>query len=217
MNNDLEKKILEVADLIYNTGYVAGSVESRPMRYEDGYKYGLNTAWKVAKLEDVFKCKPSDIYNMSASEALEKIKEFQKKDTCNKCVHNKCNTCVHKNEDNICCGCVDDSEYEKEPEQTEKRCKTCDYYESLTNEWFKCNAKGDCKDHEQWTPKQTEMPIKLLEEESKDNTGKWVQVPAKFVDGEKVSNAYYKCSNCESIPLCGVRTNYCAKCSRKMR
>ena len=155
MNKDLENKILEVANVIYEAGYVAGSLESRPKGYEDGYKYGLNIAWKVAKLEDVFKCKPSDIYNMSTSEALEKIKEFQKKDTCN--------TCVHKNEDNICCGCDNDSEYEDEPKQTEKKpersCASC------AKEYEGCNAI-DCiiNNLSYWTPKQTNDKIKLGDE-----------------------------------------------------
>ena len=165
MNKDLEKRILEVADFIYATGYTAGSVESRPMGYEDGYKYGLNIAWKVAKtintmdywkLEDVFKCKPSDIYNMSASEALEKIREFENKGTCNKCVHSKCNTCVHKNEDNICCGCVDDSEYEEEHEHTEKRCIECRHHSDTHGHClFKIDG-GRCVNRDHWEPKQTE-------------------------------------------------------------
>ena len=161
MNKDLENKILEVADLIYNTGYTAGSSESRPMGFDAGYKYGLNIAWKVAKLEDVFKCKPIDIYGMSVSEALEKIKEFQKKDTCSRCVHNKCNTCVHKNEDNICCSCNNDSKYKEEPKQPEKRCEDCknlfiDGYSTVCL----IRKAACCVNKDKWEPKQTEEQSK---------------------------------------------------------
>ena len=97
MNKDLEKKILEVADLIYNTGYTAGSAENGPIGYDKGYKYGnkigydqgLNDAWECARkiyqdlsmdeCIEIFEGKSWFDYN--ASEVIAKIKEYEEKQT----------------------------------------------------------------------------------------------------------------------------------------
>ena len=188
MNKDLENKILEVANLIYETGYTAGSVESG---FDDGFKYGLRAAWEAARklihdasndyamIDEVFGDCSVDfiIINNSIEDVLSKIKTYENKGTCDKCIHNnkgtcnkcvhtKCNTCVHKNEDNICCGCVNDSEYEKEPGQAEKTEKqperSC---ASCAKEYERCNAI-DCFINNQsyWIPKPTKDQIKLGDE-----------------------------------------------------
>lgn len=176
MIKDLENKILEVAELVYNTGYTAGSAETGPIGYDNGYKYGnkigydqgLNDAWECAR--KMYQFNPStneqlceELYDMrfnefictvSASEAVEKIKEFEKKGTCNKCVRS--NTCVHKHEDIICFGCVNGSEYEEEPKLTEKRCIECRHHSDTHGHClFKIDG-GRCVNRDHWEPKQPE-------------------------------------------------------------
>ena len=172
MIKDLEKKILEVADLIYNTGYTAGSAENGPIGYDKGYKYGnkigydqgLNDAWECARkiYQDLSMDECIEIFEgkswfqYTVSEVIARINEYEKRDTCNRCIHNKCNTCVHKNEDNICCGCVDDSEYEEEHEHTEKRCIECRHHSDTHGHClFKIDG-GRCVNRDHWEPKQPE-------------------------------------------------------------
>lgn len=144
--HDLTHSVAEsLGDIVYNTGWKDGWESAKTV-----CNIWANTTDK--ECEEMFGF--SNIFNIfnnfSASEIEEKFKTWEAE---HKNTYSKCNTCTHKNEDVICYDCVNDSEYENDSEQPKQKCKTCDYYEPLTKEWFKCNAKGDCKDHEQWTHK----------------------------------------------------------------
>ena len=194
MNKDLENKILDAANLIYNTGYTAGSSESGfDAGFDAGYKYGLRDAWEAARklikdasnnydiINEMFGDCSVDfiIINNSIEDVLSKIKTYENKGTCDKCIHNnkgtcnkcvhtKCSTCVHKNEDNICCGCNNYSEYEKEPDQTEQTeeqpkqsCENCVNKNTCS---LKCPEHVKANGCRSWIPKQTNDKIKLGDE-----------------------------------------------------
>lgn len=61
--------------------------------------------------------------------------------------------------------------WEKKQEQTKKNCKNCAHRisEKSNEKFFKCDAKGNCVNHEQWTPKQDapEMNVESIENRDK--------------------------------------------------
>jgi hypothetical protein len=181
MTKNLENKVLDVAkklaNEVFDTGYTVGAIEQMhkddvtlDLKVKEAYQQGLKEAWEATR--KMYQFNPNtneqlceELYDMrfnefictvSASEAVEKIKEFEKKGTCNKCVRS--NTCVHKHEDIICFGCVNGSEYEEEPKQTEKRCEDCknlfiDGYSTVCL----IRKAACCVNKDKWEPKQPEQ------------------------------------------------------------
>ena len=90
--NDLEKKVHEFSEQIYNAGYEDGQKDKPSVFYEQ-YKKGLDDAWEYALKVGMYGCEyyknnvfpksPNyDVWDIlrhySASEAIAKIKEYEK-------------------------------------------------------------------------------------------------------------------------------------------
>lgn len=191
MTKNLENKVLDVAkklaNEVFDTGYTIGAIEQMhkddvtlDLKVKEAYQQGLKEAWEAAR--KMYQFNPNtneqlceELYDMrfnefvctvSASEAVEKIKEFEKKGTCNKCVRS--NTCVHKHEDIICFGCVNGSEYEEEPKLTEKRCIECKHH-SDAHDYCLLEIVGvRCVNRDHWKPKQTEQTEKQPKQSCED-------------------------------------------------
>ena len=90
--DDLEKKVHEFSEQIYNAGYEDGQKDKPSVFYEQ-YRKGLDDAWEYALKVGMYGCeyyknnvfpkhKTYDVWDIirhySASEAIAKIKEYEK-------------------------------------------------------------------------------------------------------------------------------------------
>lgn len=89
MKAEIEKQIHKLAEHMYEIGYEDGRKENTKIA-DAGYSHGLNDAWECAKkiygmdrdtrmIALVFNEYETVFDNYSASEAIEKIKEYEKK------------------------------------------------------------------------------------------------------------------------------------------
>lgn len=178
---EIKNKMNELIHSAYVMGYEDGTNDGKVSVQNDeteAYESGLNDAWECARkmmlsdedggiaLSDILKIfgmtQYSAIKRFSASEAIAKIKEYEEKQKRN------CDTCKyggHTLQDlKKCAYC--DGRNGWTPKQEERGCKTCTYSEHGEDGFFKCHAKGDCLNHEKWTPKKMTLDeaIKHCEE-----------------------------------------------------
>ena len=166
--HDLTHSIAEsLGDIVYNAGWKDGWESAKTV-----CNIWANTTDK--ECEEMFGF--SNIFNIfnnfSASEIEEKFKTWEAE---HKNTYSNCNTCNHKNEDVICYDCVNNSEYEDEPEQTEKREpkqteKSCGNCRHLVTDGYStfCSIRAvdDCVNKDKWEPKQPKRQPKRQPERS---------------------------------------------------
>lgn len=80
-----------------------------------------------------------------------------------------------------------------------KDCKNCGYRDTHCDT-FKCNATGNCVDHEQWLPKPSDA-----------NLGKWKKTTIRHMTGEIDA---YRCSLCGGT--CQWKHKICPICKGEM-
>lgn len=131
--NGIEKIIRDV----YSQGYNDGIEFSNEAHACTGdYECGLNDAWECARKmmlsDEDGGIALSDILKIFGMTQYSAIKRFSASEAIAKI-----------------------KEYEEKQKQEEIGCKTCAYSEHGEDGFFKCHAKGDCLNHEKWTPKMT--------------------------------------------------------------
>lgn len=174
MNKEIEKRIHEFAEQMYQAGYEDGKAHvltvQRQMlnkQFNEGYEQGLSVnyeeatkksyvkgledAWEVARkivLSDVAGGIPIDdilkIYSTSYYGVMKNIPVQE---------------AVAK---------LEEWEKRQEQEQSKKRCENCNHYCGYDNK-FKCDIKSVlCIEHDRWTPKQDAPDIRFGSIENRD-------------------------------------------------
>lgn len=161
--NSIENKLRHV----YNQGYEDGLRSDKDIFISGILEQGREEAWECARkitetvywdIENIFNCKKNDVYKMSASEAIAKLKEYEEKQT-----EKNCDDCEYALDGGYCgvkaAGkiCIDKNKWT--PKQTQKSCdvvvKSCDNCRFGTLEGYKfpcsnCSGMYNLR----WQPKE---------------------------------------------------------------